>query len=84
MEKEVKDAMIASIDAKEAVEKFVENWYGLEDLYKTEANASILIMDLKNGVKLNEIDPKGLDDLLMQHNMMTKLIEGIIKGEELV
>lgn len=83
MEKQVKDAMISSINAKEEIENFVESWYDTEELFKTEAEAAILLLAIERGnfQKLAEEDIHLLSRLMEQHNMMTNLIYRVTKGE---
>ena len=82
MEKQVKDAMISSINAKEEIENFVESWYTTEEMFKTEAEAAILVLNLERGnEQLGHEDVALLRRMLEQHNMMANLIYRVTKGE---
>lgn len=78
MEKETKDAMVASINKSEAIDNFLSNWYSVCDLNETAANAGSVITNLVIKGQCATDDAKWLMDLLDQHVMMTKVMKGEI------
>ena len=78
MEKETKDAMVASINKSEAIDNFLSNWYSVCDLNETAANACSVITNLVIKGQCATDDAKWLMDLLDQHVMMTKVMKGEI------
>lgn len=75
MEKEQKDAMVASIEKVQAIEDFFNQWWGSADLYETAAKATSLLMFMMRQNALSKDDFKDLTDFLEQHLMMIDLIK---------
>lgn len=79
MEETKKDAMIASIEAVEAIEEFLSEWYSVADLFETAANAGSILLELVNIKQLNEDDVKQLSRLIDQHVMLANLLKQIVE-----
>lgn len=75
-----KDAMIASIDAVQAIEDFLTDWWSVNELYESSAKAVSQLVDLA------QRDPKfmttELRDYINQHIMMIDLLKEVTKKEE--
>lgn len=74
-----KDAMIASIDAVQAIEDFLTDWWSVNELYESSAKAVSQLVDLA------QRDPKfmttELRDYINQHIMMIDLLKEVTKKE---
>ena len=82
MEKEVKDAMIASVEKVQAVEEFLNDWYSVADLFETAANAgSVLLRLIKSSYAINDDDVKWLNKLIDQHVMVANVLKKFEKTE---
>lgn len=79
MEETKKDAMIASIEAVEAIEEFLSEWYSVADLFETAANAGSILLELVNIKQLNDDDVKQLSRLIDQHVMLANLLKQIVE-----
>lgn len=79
MENEMKDVMIAHIEAVEAVENFLSDWYSVNDLFETAANAGSILLELVYIKRLNEDDMKMLSRLIDQHVMLANLMKNFEK-----
>lgn len=75
MENEKKDAMIASIEAVEAVKDFLSDTYSVSDLFETAANAGSILLELVNIKQLCDEDVKMLTKLIDQHVMLANLMK---------
>lgn len=79
MENEKKDVMIAHIEAVEAVENFLSDWYSVNDLFETAANAGSILLELAYIKRLSEDDMKMLSRLIDQHVMLANLMKNFEK-----
>lgn len=74
-----KDAMIASIEAVEAIKDFLTDWWSVNELYESSAKAVSQLVDLA------QRDPKfmttELRDYINQHIMMIDLLKEVTKKE---
>lgn len=74
-----KDAMIASIEAVEAIKDFLTEWWSVNELYESSAKAVSQLVDMA------QRDPKfmttELRDYINQHIMMIDLLKEVIKKE---
>ena len=83
MNNERKDARIASIDAVQAINDFLTDWWSVTELYESSAKAVSQLVDRAQG------DPKfmttELRDYINQHIMMIDLLKEVTrqKGGEL-
>ncbi len=75
MENEKKDAMIASIEAVEAVKDFLSDMYSVSDLFETAANAGSILLEFVNIKQLCDEDVKMLAKLIDQHVMLANLMK---------
>ena len=81
MKQEVKDAMIASIEKVEAIEDFLQEWYSVNDLFETNANAANILLNLNQMSVMAPDELKTLRDLIEQHNMLANQMKRFEKGE---
>lgn len=79
MEKEVKDAMIASVEKVQAVEEFLNDWYSVADLFETAANAGSVLLNVKSAI--NSEDMEWLRKLIDQHVMVANVLKKFEKTE---
>ena len=82
MKKEVKDAMIASIEKVEAIEDFLSEWYSVNDLFETNANAANILLNLSQKSVVATDELKTLRNLIDQHNMLANQLKQFEKGGE--
>lgn len=80
MKDELKDAMTASIEKVQAVEDFLNDWYGVNDLFETAANAGSVLLGIPQGTIAAD-DMKWLRNLIDQHVMMANLLKKFENGE---
>lgn len=81
MKEELKDAMTASIENVQAVEDFLSDWYSVNDLFETAANAGSVLLGIPQGTIAAD-DMKWLRNLIDQHVMMANLLKNFEHGEE--
>lgn len=77
MNNENKDAMIASVEAVEAIKEFLNGWYSVADMYETSAKASNELLQI---MKTSCEDFEALRDLMFQHLMLADILKKIEKG----
>jgi hypothetical protein len=82
MKEEMKDAMIASVEKVQAVEEFLNDWYSVNDLFETAANAGSVLLEMVNISAVANDDLKWLRKLIDQHVMMANLLKKFEKGGE--
>ena len=83
MNNEQKDAMIASVEAVQAIEQFLQDYYSVYDHYETAANAGSSMLELVNLKQLSEDDVKQITRLIDQHVMIANLLRHVSeKGGE--
>ena len=84
MNNEKKDAMIASIENVEAIHEFLSEWYSINDLFETAANAGLVLLDLsiRYPKVIDNDDMKYLQRLIDQHVMVANLLKRFEHGEE--
>lgn len=83
MNNEQKDAMIASVEAVQAIEQFLQDYYSVYDLFETAANAGSVMLELVNLKQLSEDDVKMVTRLIDQHVMIANLLRKVSeKGGE--
>lgn len=83
MNNEQKDAMIASVEAVQAIEQFLQDYYSVYDLFETAANAGSILLELVNLKQLSEDDVKMVTRLIDQHVMIANLLRQVSeKGGE--
>lgn len=82
MKEELKDAMTASIENVQAVEDFLSDWYSVNDLFETAANAGSVLLGIPQGTIAAD-DMKWLRNLIDQHVMMANLLKKFEKGGQL-
>lgn len=83
MNNEQKDAMIASVEAVQAIEQFLQDYYSVYDLFETAANAGSVMLELVNLKQLSEDDVKMVTRLIDQHVMIANLLRQVSeKGGE--
>lgn len=80
MKEELKDAMTASIENVQAVEDFLSDWYSVNDLFETAANAGSVLLGIPQGTIAAD-DMKWLRNLIDQHVMMANLLKKFENGE---
>ncbi len=80
MKEEMKDAMIASVEKVQAVEEFLNDWYSVNDLFETAANAGSVLLEMVNISAVANDDLKWLRKLIDQHVMMANLLKKFEKG----
>lgn len=77
-----KDAMIASIDAVQAIEDFLTDWWSVNELYETSSKAVTSLCNVA-GKDANFMDVT-MRDFINQHIMMIDLLKEVTKkGDEL-
>lgn len=77
-----KDAMIASIDAVQAIEDFLTDWWSVNELYETSSKAVTALCNVA-GNDANFMDVT-MRDFINQHIMMIDLLKEVTKkGDEL-
>lgn len=82
MKEEMKDAMIASVDAVQAIEDFLTDWWSVNELYETSAKA---ISELMSEAQKNpNLMSSEMRDYINQHIMMIDLLKSITKKEDLL
>ena len=81
MKEELKDAMTASIEKVQAVDDFLSDWYSVNDLFETAANAGSVLLGIPQGTIAAD-DMKWLRNLIDQHVMMANLLKKFEKGGE--
>jgi len=81
MKDELKDAMTASIEKVQAVEDFLSDWYGVNDLFETAANAGSVLLGIPQG-SIAPDDMKWLRNLIDQHVMMANLLKKFENGTQ--
>ena len=77
MNNEQKDAMIASVEAVQAIEQFLQDYYSVYDLFETAANAGSIMLELVNLKQLSEDDVKQITRLIDQHVMIANLLRQV-------
>lgn len=77
MNNEQKDAMIASVEAVQAIEQFLQDYYSVYDLFETAANAGSIMLELVNLKQLSEDDVKMVMRLIDQHVMIANLLRQV-------
>lgn len=83
MNNEQKDAMIASVEAVQAIEQFLQDYYSVYDLFETAANSGSILLELVNLKQLSEDDVKMVTRLIDQHVMIANLLRQVSeKGGE--
>ena len=82
MKQEVKDAMIASIEKVQAIEDFLSEWYSVNDLFETNANAANILLNLSQMSVMAPDELKTLRTLIDQHNMLANQMKHFEKGGE--
>lgn len=82
MKEEMKDAMTASIEKVQAVEDFLSEWYSVNDLFETAANAGSVLLEMVNISAVANDDLQWLRKLIDQHVMMANLLKNFEKGDE--
>ena len=80
MKEELKDAMTASIEKVQAVDDFLSDWYNVNDLFETAANAGSVLLGIPQGTIADD-DMKWLRNLIDQHVMMANLLKKFENGE---
>lgn len=80
MKEEMKDAMIASVEKVQAVEEFLNDWYSVNDLFETAANAGSVLLEMVNISAVANDDLQWLRKLIDQHVMMANLLKKFEKG----
>ena len=82
MEEIKKYAMIASIVEVQAIQEFLNDWYSINDLFETAANAGAVLLDLSVRCPkvINDDDMKHLQNLINQHVMVANLLKKFEKG----
>lgn len=77
MDETKKDVMIADIEKAEAIREFLQDWYSINDLFETAANAGAVLLDLS--VRCPKViaddDMKHLQRLIDQHVMVANLLK---------
>lgn len=81
MKEEMKDAMIASVEKVQAVEEFLNDWYSVNDLFETAANAGSVLLEMVNISAVANDDLQWLRKLIDQHVMMANLLKKFEHGE---
>lgn len=81
MKDELKDAMTASIEKVQAVDDFLSDWYSVNDLFETAANAGSVLLGIPQGTIAAD-DMKWLRNLIDQHVMMANVLKKFEKGGE--
>ena len=77
-----KVAMIASIDAVQAIEDFLTDWWSVNELYETSSKAVTALCNVA-GKDANFMDVT-MRDFINQHIMMIDLLKEVTKkGDEL-
>ena len=77
-----KDATIASIDAVQAIEDFLTDWWSVNELYETSSKAVTALCNVA-GKDANFMDVT-MRDFINQHIMMIDLLKEVTKkGDEL-
>ena len=83
MNEEQKSQLIAEAENVEAIRDFFVEWWSVEQLYETAAQASITIMYLMNRKEICDDDRKDLQELMTQHLMMIEHMKPFAKqGKE--
>lgn len=77
MNNEQKDAMIASVEAVQAIEQFLQDYYSVYDLFETAANAGSILLELVSIKQLSEDDVKMVTRLIDQHVMIANLLRQV-------
>lgn len=81
MKEEMKDAMIASVEKVQAVEEFLNDWYSVNDLFETDANAGSVLLEMVNISAVANDDLQWLRKLIDQNVMMANLLKKFEHGE---
>ena len=83
MKKEMKDAMIASIDTVEAIENLITDWWSIEKLYETAVKTASVFASLREKGLICDEDYKTVTEFYEQHLMMVSICkESQEKGGE--
>ena len=70
MNEEQKKKVIADVENVEALKDFFNDWWTVEELYETAANAALSILHVIETHAVCEDDKKALRDLMNQHMVM--------------
>ena len=81
MDEKMKDAMIASVEKVQAVEEFLNDWYSVNDLFETAANAGSVLLEMVNISAVANDDLKWLRKLIDQHVMVANVLKKFEKTE---
>ena len=81
MKEEMKDAMTASIEKVQAVDDFLSDWYSVNDLFETAANAGSVLLGIPQGTIAAD-DMRWLRNLIDQHVMMANLLKKFEHGTQ--
>ena len=81
MNKEKKDAMIASIENVEAIRDFFTQWWSVNELHETAAKASLTILGLIKRHQIADAEVQDLEELMQQYMMMVETIKPFARKE---
>ena len=84
MNEKQKAVIIAEAENIEAIRDFFHEWWTVEQLYETEAKASIALMGVLDKVQLCDDDKKVIKRLLNQRMMMVEHIKPFEEKEDAV
>ena len=82
MNEKEKSLIIAEAENVEAIRDFFVEWWSVEQLYETAAQASITIMYLMNRKEICDDDRKDLQELMTQHLMMIEHMKPFAKKHD--
>ena len=81
MEETKKDAMIASIEAVEAIRDFFNQWWSVDELHETAAKATLTILSLIKRHQITDAEVQELEELMQQYMMMIDTIKPFARKE---
>ena len=76
---ETKDAMIASIEAVQAIEDFLKEWWSVNEMYETSSKAISSLCNIAS--KDPNFMGNEMRDFINQHIMMIDLLKSVTKKE---
>ena len=82
MNQEEKSKLIAEAENVEAIREFFTQWWSVDELYETAAQASVTILGLVKRNQISAAEVQELEELMQQYMMMVDTIKPFARKEE--
>ena len=81
MNEEQKSQLIAEAENVEAIRDFFTQWWSVDELHETVAQASVTILGLIKRHQISDAEIQELEELMQQHMMMIDTIKPFARKE---